>query len=153
MEWWMCIVTALFFMVELGSMCLGLLSQFRGCMSRSSLRFGLCAPWSSVTPQSLQGLTSLVATVVSMASLHGTVAGLWSELSSWYQTRKNGGNMHWLKIEHALISAIKHVQVCLWRLYYVVLWSRTLIFRLRIWLCKTTTTEHLMSQQWYHARI
>ena len=36
----------------------------------------------------------------------------------------------------------------------IVLRSQMLVFRLRVWLCKTTTTKHLMmSQQWYHAWI
>ena len=52
--------------------------------------------------------------------------------------------------DRALISAIKFVyQDCT-----IVLQSRTLVFRLRVWPCKTIITEHLMtSQQQHHAGI
>ena len=53
----------------------------------------------------------------------------------------------------ALISALNTMKF-VYKDYTIVLRSRTLVFRSRVWLCKTAITEHLMmSQQQYHGRV
>ena len=128
-----CSCMALFFKVELATMCLGHLSHCRGCMSKSSY-----------------------------STMHGSHAHhchgrlllrLWDSGVTKNRLRCTDEDQNKETENRALISAITFFFLSM-KTITIVLWSQTLVFRSRVWLCKTTITKHLMmSQQWYHAWI